>query len=640
MRGNILLLLSLLAVLVIVSFLPILKNGFVNWDDNVYLTQNPRAKNFTPEKIPQIFTSFERVQYKPLSFLLFSLENRYFRLDPRGYHSVSLLLHLINACLVFWLFFLLRRDVFLAWFVAVLFAVHPLRVESVAWVTEQKDLLYGLFFLAAAVTYVLYRLGRPRGFYYASLALFAFSLMAKPMMIAFPLLLFFFDAALGRKPFVSWADKIPFFVISFLMLLLNYAALTWFHAQHSVSYSPLEWLQKICIYIFMVIWPVRLSCFYPYAQGFLFTVWPCLITVLFLGLFFLALRRDRGRGIFIFSIAFFVLSLAPVLAARASYAVSDRYAYIAALGIFYLAAAYARRLWLLKAAAHPALKAVFLAAGVGLVCLFSVLTFQRARIWHDSISLWKDALEKYPHVSAAHLNIAYAYAEKGDDALARQHALEALRLEPGAWDALLLLGNIHYERREMDRAEECYRLVLRINPGAFQAYNNLGLVQLSRGREHFADAVVLFRKALQVNPDSDEAYFNLGKAYLGLGRTEDAIRCFKKAAVFNPDSALAFSALLDVFIRERRFNEALGVLQPLLMLEPDDQGVLLKGGVVLASLDYFDEARLLFERALALDPGSVDALKNLGALYGNHGDPAKAEAYFQKARDLESRGGL
>jgi Flp pilus assembly protein TadD len=637
MRGNILLLLSLLAVLVIASFSPILKNGFVNWDDNVYLTQNPRAKNFTPEKIPQIFTSFERVQYKPLSFLVFSLENRCFRLDPRGYHSVSLLLHFINACLVFWLFFLLRRDVFLAWFVAVLFAVHPLRVESVAWVTEQKDLLYGLFFLAAAVTYVLYRLGRFPGFYYASLALFALSLMAKPMMIAFPLLLFFFDAALDRKPLASWADKIPFFVISFLMALLNYAALTWFHAQYSVSYSPLEWLQKICIYIFMVIWPARLSCFYPYAQGFLFTIWPCLVSVLFLGFFFLALRRDKGRGIFIFSIAFFVLSLAPVLAARASYAVSDRYVYIAALGIFYLAAAYARRLWLLKAAAHPALKAVFLAAGVGLVCLFSVLTFQRARIWHDSISLWKDALVKYPHVSAAHLNIAYAYAEKGDDVLARRHALEALRLEPGAWDALLLLGNIHYERREMDRAEESYRLVLRINPGAFQAYNNLGLVQLSRGRENFADAVVLFRKALQVNPDSDEAYFNLGKAYLGLGRTEDAIRCFKKAAVFNPDSALAFSALLDVFISERRFHEALGVLQPLLTLESDDQGVLLKGGVVLASLDYFDEARLLFERVLVLDPGSVDALKNLGALYGNHGDPAKAEAYFQKALDIESR---
>jgi len=162
-------------------------------------------------------------------------------------------------------------------------------------------------------------------------------------------------------------------------------------------------------------------------------------------------------------------------------------------------------------------------------------------------------------------------------------------------------------------------------------------VQLSRGRENFADAVVLFRKALQVNPDSDEAYFNLGKAYLGLGRTEDAIRCFKKAAVFNPDSALAFSALLDVFISERRFHEALGVLQPLLTLESDDQGVLLKGGVVLASLDYFDEARLLFERVLVLDPGSVDALKNLGALYGNHGDPAKAEAYFQKALDIESR---
>ncbi len=139
-KVSIFVLLSLLAVLTSISFWPILNNGFVNWDDNVYLTQNPRAKNFTPEKIPQIFTSFERVQYQPLSFLAFALENRFFRLDPRGYHAVSLLLHLINVFLVFWLFFLLRRDIFLAWFVAVLFAIHPLRVESVASVTEQKDI--------------------------------------------------------------------------------------------------------------------------------------------------------------------------------------------------------------------------------------------------------------------------------------------------------------------------------------------------------------------------------------------------------------------------------------------------------------------------------------------------------------------
>jgi hypothetical protein len=145
-RVRILVLLSLLAVLTSISFWPILNNGFVNWDDNVYLTQNPRAKNFTPEKIPQIFTSFERVQYKPLSFLAFALENRFFRLDPRGYHAVSLLLHLINVFLVFWLFFLLRRDIFLAWFVAVLFAILPSGGIG-RMVTEQKDLLYGFFSL-------------------------------------------------------------------------------------------------------------------------------------------------------------------------------------------------------------------------------------------------------------------------------------------------------------------------------------------------------------------------------------------------------------------------------------------------------------------------------------------------------------
>jgi len=638
-RASILALLSLLAVLTCISFRPILRNGFVNWDDNVYLTQNPRAKNFTPEKIPQIFTSFERVQYKPLSFLAFALEDRFFRLDPRGYHAFSLLLHLINVFFVFWLFFLLRRDVFLAWFVAVLFAIHPLRVESVAWVTEQKDLLYGFFFLAAAVTYVLYRLGRPRALYYASLILFALSLMAKPMMIAFPLLLFFFDAALKKKPFFSWWDKIPFFVISFLMILLNYAALCWFHAQHSVSSMPLEWLQRILIYIFMILWPVRLSCFYPYAQGFLFTAWPCFISLLFLGYFYLVLRRDGGRGIFAFSLGFFVLSLVPVLAARASYAVSDRYVYIAALGIFYLAAAYVRRLWVSRLSGRRVLRVLSVTIGTGFICLLSALTFQRALVWHDSISLWEDALAKYPGVSAAHLNVAYAYAERGDNALARQHALEALRLEPGAWDAFLLLGNIHYGQRQMDKAEEYYRLVLRINPGAFQAYNNLGLVQMARGRKYLEEAAVLFRQALQINDHSDEAFFNLGKAYLGLGQTEDAVACFRKASVLNPDSALAYIALLDVFISEKRFDEALGILQPLLVLKPDDEAVLLKGGVVLASLDYFDEARLLFERVLALDPGCVEALKNLGGLYGNHGDRARAEQYFQRVRELKSGSG-
>jgi tetratricopeptide (TPR) repeat protein len=329
---------------------------------------------------------------------------------------------------------------------------------------------------------------------------------------------------------------------------------------------PLEWFQRILIYIFMILWPVRLSCFYPYAQSFLFTAWPCFISLLFLGYFYLVFRRGGGRGIFVFSFGFFVLSLVPVLAARASYAVSDRYVYIAALGIFYLVAAYVRHLWASKLSGHRYLKAISVTIGVGFVCLFSGLTFQRAHVWHDSISLGK---MRWQNTRRSLLRISMSlmpHAEKGDNTLARQHVLEALRLEPGAWDALLLLGNIYYGQRQMDKADKCYRLVLRINPGAFQAYNNLGLVQMARGRKHLEEAAVLFRQALQINDYSDEAYFNLGKAYFGLGRIEDAIHCFRKASVLNPDSTLAYSALLDIFISENRFDEALGILQSLLAL--------------------------------------------------------------------------
>lgn len=554
-RRHIIVAALLLFVLVVISFSAVLHNGFVNWDDDAYLTDNPRVRDLSLASLPVFFTSLERIQYKPVSFLFFAIQYRLFGLDPLGYHAVSIVLHAVNALLVFGLFYLLRRNLFIAWGVAAFFAVHPLKSESVAWVTEQKDLLVGLFIFSSSIAYILYRERGSRAAYYLSLILFCLSLLAKPTAALAPFVLFGLDG-LRRKSWRPLLDKVPFFAISFGAILINFLALRWMDLRDSLSWSPGIVFSRFAFYISKIFWPAPLSGYYPggseQAPAFL------IMALAVVGVSAFLLKKTRLFREFFFGFSFFLLFLTPMLFLRGPIGVADRYVYIAGVGIFYVVLEFLATL-------KPGAGMIVLAA---VVVVSASLSFERSLVWRNGVTLWSDVLKTYPRSELAHLNLVSAYYDRGDDVRARRHAQALLALAPQSWDGMLLLANVSLRQKDIQTAKQLYERVLRLNPASCGVYNGLGLVAAAQGPEGSPEAIAWFQKAVQINPTSFQSALNLAHAYVKSGKTTEAITWFRKAAGLKPDDIVTWQNLSVLLFEERRYGECRDALEHLAALEP------------------------------------------------------------------------
>lgn len=265
------LLVCLILVIVSAAFLPLLKNGFVNWDDDRYVSENIIIRTLSLDNIKGIFTSFYMGNYHPVTMLSYLLEYHFFKLNPLGYHIISLLLHLFNCLLVFYLILKFTKKLPVALITAIFWGIHPLNVESVVWISEMKGLLSALFYLLTLICYVSYLKNKQiNKSYYASLLFFVLALLSKPMAISLPLMLLLFDYLLKRKPGRAvFIDKIPFFTLSFIYSVVAVFAQYSFGAVRQEGQFNL--LDKIMIasrciifYLNKILIPNKLSCLYPY----------------------------------------------------------------------------------------------------------------------------------------------------------------------------------------------------------------------------------------------------------------------------------------------------------------------------------------------------------------------------------------
>ncbi len=435
------------------AFRPSLKNGFVNWDDPQYVVENPGIRSLSAAAVGKIFSSFSVANYQPLTLLSYALDYRLSGDDPNGYHATNLGLHLFNGLLVFWLVLLIGGRVWVACLTALLFGVHPLHVESVAWVSARKDVLYGFFFLAALVSYVHY-LRRPqaRRYYYGSLVLFLFSLLSKATAVTLPLVLLLLDRYPGRTDRkLALADKIPFFVLALVFGGLGFFAQ---HAAGAVRRPELfNLVDKLLIvpfalafYLFKTVWPVGLSCLYPY---FAFPGNPIffasLIALFVAGLGGAVFAWGRSSRVVAFSSLFFLLTLLPVLqiVPLGRIIVADRYAYLPLLGLFYgfsegMAWLYARDL----RQGGRVVRVFLIVLAAGCVVGLGAMTARRCTVWRDSGTLWRDALLRHPASSIACNNLGVFYAHSGRQEEAARMFRRALAIDPayaGPRNNLLLL---------------------------------------------------------------------------------------------------------------------------------------------------------------------------------------------------------
>lgn len=500
---KIILSICLIVIIPSISFYPSLKNDFVNFDDIQYVTNNRMIQDFSLENIKLIFGRFYMGHYHPLTLLSYFLEFQFFNLNPFAYHTTNLLLHLLNSLLVFWLILMMGGGTLASLVVALLFSIHPLHVESVAWISERKDVLYSFFFFGSMISYLYYRKNHGMNYYYLSLSLFVLSLLSKSMAVTLPIILLLCDYLLGRKfDKKSFTEKIPFFSIAFFFgIIAIYAkdspGTTSLKAPVSFIESLFILSQVIVSYFSKLVLPIRLSCLYPSIKE-ISSSSSYLYLSLVVGLLIGGILSGKLSKKITFGILFFFITISPILPLNI---VADRYTYIPFIGIFYIIGEGFSWLYHWKIAAHKIVKTIPLIMFIGIVGIFSFLTWERCRIWKDSVSLWSDVLKNYP-------NILIAYIDRGTAFL---------------------------QRREFDRAISDFNHALKMNPDdekTSSIYNNRGNAYVGKGL--YDQAIPDFTKAIALNPRYEVAYSNRGNTYYTKGLYDQALKDFNTALEINP----------------------------------------------------------------------------------------------------------
>ena len=572
------------------AYIPAMSGGFI-WDDDDYVQDNLALRSLAG--LGQIwFQPGTTRQYYPLVHTTYWLEYRLWGLDPTGYHVVNVILHALSAVLVWRL--LIRLKVAGAWAAAALFALHPVHVESVAWITERKNVLSGAFYLSAAWAYLRCQEARSPRLYWAALFLFAAALLSKTVTCTLPAALLLVLWWKGQTPMRRTAVAlVPFFALGVAM-----SGVTVWMERHSVGAWGPEWDlslvergliagRALWFYAAKLLVPLDLAFIYPRWEIDATAVWQYAYPVgaLGVGALLWAFREHLGRGALI-GVLFFAGTLTPALGFFNFYPmlysfVADHFQYLASLGLLALVAASGHRTWtrLGRSAAGPVALAVALA-------LCGLLTWQQGQVYADLETLWRDTLKK----------------------------------NAGAWIAHNNLANILKERGQLDQAIGHYRQALLLKPGSAQIHLNLADAHRARGEP--AAAMRHYGRALNAEPDRVETYLKLGNALLGQNAVAEAIEHYGRALRLAPDLALAHSNLGAALAIQRRDAEAIEHYQRALQLNPDFAEAHNNLGRLLALRGQFAEAIEHYRRALQLKPTYRQARSNLAsALQAVGADP-------------------
>ncbi len=533
-----------LVVMVFIVFGQTVHFGFINRDDPDYTYNNPMVqRGLSFEGTGWAFTHVVSQHWHPLTVIVMMLEHQLFGLWPGGYHLVNVLLH---AATVVLLFLMLRQMTGAQWrsaFVAAIFAVHPLRAESVAWIAECKDVLSGVFFMLTLWAYVRYTRGSTRGRYAAMMIWFLLGLLSKPMLVTVPCVLLLLDywplgrlRNLSQLPALLW-EKVPLFILSALSSIATVIALKSGHGP-TMTYPanpPIAYLS----YLEKLFYPRRLAMLYPLPDDGL-PPWQILDAVLILAaLTAVVLIFRRAKPYLLTGWFWFLGMLAPVVGIlqTGNQSFADRYTYLPGIGIC-IAVTWLVADWADKLRYRQAI--VGGAAGVTLAILMA-LCWRQVGYWRDSITAWTRVVECTTDNFYPHMNLGELYAAQGRTEEAIAECRAALRLYPGNVEANDNLGTLLLQQGQVGEAIEHYRAALQTDPTDANVHNNLGNALARLGR--FQEAAAEFRAALNTNPMLAIVQSNLGNALFHMGHAAEAIAECQAALRINPSSVDAANTL-------------------------------------------------------------------------------------------------
>jgi tetratricopeptide (TPR) repeat protein len=641
----------LLLAAVLAAYQPVWHAGFI-WDDDNYVTKNRTLHDWSG--LRQIwFDTKATPQYYPLVYTTFWLEYHAWKLNPLGYHIVNVLLHALGSILLWRV--LKRLQLPGAWLAAAIFALHPVNVESVAWITERKNVLSGVFFFAAAWAYLRFAgesggERRRRSWWLAGLLLFVCALLSKTAACPLPVVLLL--ARWWKEKRLDWRDALP--LVPFFIVGLWLGLQTAWLEKHHVGASGAAWSSNFaerCLiagralwfYAGKLVWPVDFTFVYPRwqvdARVWWQWVFPAAALAIAATLWF---GRKRFGGGPVAALLIFAGTLFPVLGfldvyyMRYSY-VADHFQYLAGVGVIVLVAGGLTLTLGRWKTGQPFLKPAL--SGLLLLTL-GALTWHQCGMYAGEETLWRATLAQNPGCRMAHNNLGLFYLQTGELEKAIAEYREALETAPDYAEARNNLGFALFKKGEFNEAIAQYRKALEINPDYAEALNNLGNALRPKG--DLEDAIAQYRKALEINPDFADAHLNLGVALAQKGQTDEAIAQCRKALEINPASAEAHNDLGVVLFRETlwnetHLNEAIAQYRMALEIDPDYSNAHLNLAVALAQSGQIEEANAQYRKALELNPASAEAHNGLGVILLSQARLDEAIAHFRQALEINPR---
>lgn len=505
----------LLLFLAIASFLvfsPCLQNSFVNLDDPDYITENPAIRSLSFENLKKIFSTTTLTSYCPLTILSFALEYHFFGLSSTAIHLDNVLLHVLNGLLVFSLIRYLTRNDTLAFGTALLFTLHPLRVESVAWAVERKDVLHAAFYLGGLICYLRSRQDNDRRKpIITAYVLFVLACLSKPQAISFPLALLTLDYFLTGK--LSWQQlwtKVLFFLTAGIFFWITFSSVEPSNdiGHYSILDKCLLSGYSFTMYLLKIIFPTSLSALYPAPQkiGSIF-FWPvylnALLAVTFLaGTWKLLLSNRFWAWGLLFFVTLISLPLAHIWTTGVP--LSDRFSYLASIGIAYTLTKAALALYNKFSAAN--VQRIALCTFAVYILFLGISTFERCGVWKDSLRLWNDVIGQHPNIPVAYNNRGNTYNRLEKLDLALSDYTKAIELDPHYSVAHNNLGVVYYKEGMCKEAITSYNKAIALDPENLEAYNNRAACYAQTGL--YAQALEDINYVIRKNPNKMSAYHN------------------------------------------------------------------------------------------------------------------------------------
>jgi tetratricopeptide (TPR) repeat protein len=631
-----------------IVFAPVAQNQFVNWDDNVNLLENPYYRGLGLAQLHWMFTTFHNSLYRPLTWMTLGADYLLWGMRPAGYHLTSLLFHCANALLFYFLalriFSIAARPPVVpgtvamraaAAFAALMFALHPLRVEPIAWASGRENVVSGFFFILTLICYLKAAHTVSPGsvnwrWMGAAWVSYALSLLGKGAVVTLPFALLVLDVYplkrlgwdrgfLGPEARRIWREKVPFFVLAVCGGVLalfgkQQSKLLYGLDQYGLMDRIVQAVYGFAFYLWKTLVPIQLSPLYE-MRTLEVSDWRFLLSTMVLlaitaALWFLRQRWPWALAAWVY----YLVIVAPYigLAQNGPQIAADRYSYLACLGWTAQAGAgllHFQDFRMIRKAGRRAFALVAAAIGM-LIVVLGFLTWRQTLVWHTSETLWRHALTIDPESFFAHSFLGTALFESGKTEEAIGHLNQALALNPGYASAHHALANAFSQRGELEQAIKHYHQTLALDPGSAKAHYNLGLVHARR--EEWHEAVAQYREALKIDPSDPDYHNNLGLALAKLEKWEDAIEQFRTALRIDPDYFKAHFNLGRVYAHEGKPGDAVQHFTQALRLQPESPEIHQSLGRVLHLEGKKEEALHHYEEAirlLKLQPASTGAAK-------------------------------